>query len=66
MRPGTHTAASRLDEVLFEFRRVGTNVRVAAIDPKTGTEITVCAPPGAPEQALQAVAMKKLAWRLVR
>lgn len=66
MCPRTVPAEAGLDEVLFELRRVGNSVRVAAIDPKTGTEVTVCAAPGASERALQTVAMRKLAWALAR
>ena len=66
MQPRNRSPEAGLDEVLFEFRRVGDSVRVAAIDPVTGTEVTVGAPPGLPDEALQRIAMRKLAWVLAR
>lgn len=51
-------------EVLFEFRRVGTTVRVAAIDAATGTEVTVMGPATASRNDLQRLALNKLKVRL--
>jgi hypothetical protein len=51
-------------EVLFEFRQVGTTVRVAAIDSVTGTEVTVMGPVTASRSDLQRLALNKLKARL--
>lgn len=51
-------------EVLYEFRQVGTTVRVAAIDAVTGTEVTVMGPATASRSDLQRLALKKLKVRL--
>lgn len=48
-------------EVLFEFRRVGNSVRVAAIDPVGNIEVTIVAPVGCGERELRRVALQKLA-----
>lgn len=66
MRADDGPAAAGLDEVLFEFRWVGRCVRVAAIDPVSGTEVTVSGPAGCDEAALERVAMRKLAYVLAR
>lgn len=52
----------RLDEILFEFRRVGRNVRVAAIDPVTNTEVTVIGAINSNREALRRMAAQKLAY----
>ena len=51
-------------EVLFEYVRVGAQMRVSAIDPKTGTEVVIVAPANAPRHQVQQVAMAKLRRRL--
>jgi translation initiation factor 1 (eIF-1/SUI1) len=51
-------------EVLFEFRQVGTAVRVAAIDAATGTEVTIMGPATASRNDLQRLALSKLKARL--
>lgn len=51
-------------EVLFEFRAVGTAVRVAAIDVATATEVTVMGPATAAQSDLQSLALAKLNARL--
>ena len=53
-------------EVLIEIRRIGTHVRVAAIDPVTGTEVSV---PGSCRGSLEAlthIAIRKLSYVLAR
>jgi hypothetical protein len=47
---------------LFEFRRVGNVVRVSAIDPVTGTEVTMVAAPGHSEYMIKRIAARKLAY----
>lgn len=53
-------------EVLYEFRRVGGQVRVAAIDPVTATEVTVAGPAGAGTEMLQRIAARKLAYVIAK
>ena len=53
-------------EVLFEFTAVGQQMRVAAIDPATGTEVIVISPLTATRQQMQMVAMAKLRRRLAQ
>jgi len=49
-------------EVLFEFRRIGRVVRVAAIDPVTGIEVTMVAPPSRNMEEAKRIAARKLAY----
>ncbi|MCD7060786.1 DUF6898 family protein [Pelagibacterium xiamenense] len=51
-------------EILFEFRPVGQQVRVAAIDPETGIEVIVVAPLTATEAQMKSIALAKLRRRL--
>lgn len=53
-----------LGEVLFEFRQIGVQMRVAALHVDTGTEITLMAPAASPRAQVQQVAMAKLRRRL--
>lgn len=52
----------RLDEVLFEFRRMGRAVRVVAIDPVSGTEVTMVGAYGYGIEHLKRVAARKLVY----
>jgi hypothetical protein len=56
----------RLNEVIFEFTTVGRYVKVAAIDPQSGTEATITGPPDAGREALQALALRKLEYVLAK
>jgi hypothetical protein len=47
-------------EVLFEFRQVGRQMRVAAIDTKTGTEVVIITPTSASQYQMQQLALAKL------
>ena len=51
-------------EVLFEFRQVGAQTRVAAIDAATGLEVVVIAPATATPLQMQNLALAKLRRRL--
>jgi hypothetical protein len=51
-----------LGEVLFEFRQVGSYLKVSAIDPVTNTEISIVATPGMDRSALKRMALRKLAF----
>lgn len=55
-----------LNEVLFEMVRVGNYVRVNAIDPATGTEVTMVGAAGAGEETLKRLAARKLAYALAK
>lgn len=51
-------------QVYFEFIQLGGQMRVAAIDAKTGTEVVVIAPVTATQQQMQTLALAKLKRRL--
>ena len=51
-------------EVLFEFVQVGRQMRVAAVDTQTGTEVIVLAPLAATKAQMQQVALAKLRKKL--
>ena len=51
-----------LPEVLFEMRRVGRSVRVAAIDPITHTEVILVAPAKLSLNDMKRVAARKLVY----
>lgn len=53
-------------DIYFEFRRVGASVKVTAIDPKTGKEVSMVGPAAAGERALAEAAAKKLRYVLSR
>lgn len=55
-----------LDEVLFEFRKVGRSLRVSAIDPITRTEVVMVGAPGYSEETLKRLATRKLAYVLAK
>ncbi len=51
-------------EVLFEFRQLGQQMRVAALDSATGIEVVVIAPLSATPLQMQNLALGKLRRRL--
>ncbi len=51
-------------DVFFEFRQLGTTVRVAAIDAATGVEVVVMGPASAARHDLERLALAKLRRRL--
>ena len=51
-------------EVLFEYVRVGGQLRVSAMDAATGTEVVIVAPLSAPRSQVQQVAIAKLRRKL--
>ncbi len=53
-----------INEVLFEFVSVGRYLRVNAIDPSTGIEITMTADPRYDENHIKRIAARKLAYVL--
>jgi hypothetical protein len=52
------------DEVILEFVRIGAVVRVSAMHPPSLTEVVVQGPVTAGPEALERLALDKLAWRL--
>ena len=55
---------SQPGRVFFEFTRMGPQMRVAAIDEATGTEVVVIAPVTATPQQMQQLALAKLRRKL--
>ena len=55
-----------LQEVLFEFRPVGRFVRVAAIDPITGIEVTMVGDATYGEEMLKRIAVRKLKYVIAK
>jgi hypothetical protein len=53
-------------EVIFEFVRVGRAVKVSAVDPATGTEVSIIGDPVVGEVALKRLAVRKLDYVLAR
>lgn len=51
-------------EVLFEFRQLGAQMRVAAIHSETGTEVVVITPATATQLQMQTLALAKLKRKL--
>ena len=53
-----------MSEVLFEYVKSGTMVKVTAIETDTGVEAVVIVPAGLSEQQMQVKAMQKLLYIL--
>ena len=51
---------------IVEHRRIGTLLRVAAIDPSSGIEVVIQGPTAGGPGALERLALRKLAWALDR
>ena len=62
MKPYGYISENSLREVLFEFRRVGTSLRVCAIDPDTGTEVIMIGDPKQSVGVLKRLATRKLIY----
>lgn len=52
------------DEFLVEFHRVGQSVKVSALDPRSGVEVSIVGPANASESLLARNAVAKLKRRL--
>jgi hypothetical protein len=61
---GADKNAPPSSEIYFEFTQLGGQMRVAAIDAKTGVEVVVIAPLIATQHQMQALALAKLKRRL--
>ena len=55
-----------LEEILFEFVIEGNFVKVMAVDPLTGTEISIVGDRRTSKSTLENIATKKLIWVLKR
>ncbi|GLQ09994.1 hypothetical protein GCM10007913_19260 [Devosia yakushimensis] len=64
MRPNQRNAAMAQGEVLFEFVQLGQQMRVAAIDSASGTEVVVITPVSATRNQMQQLALAKLRRKL--
>lgn len=53
-------------EVLFEYQRVGSYMKIVAIDPVTGTEVSVAGPATGSTELLKRTALNKLQFVLKR
>lgn len=53
-------------EVLFEFRRVGAFMKVSALDPHSGVEVSIVGDPAAGEVMLKRTAQRKLEYVLAK
>ena len=53
-------------EVIYEFRRVGSAVKVSAVDVASGIEVSIVGDPAAGEEALRRLARQKLDYVLAR
>ena len=51
-------------QVIFEFRQIGTAIKVSAVDVATGTEVTVQGAASANRKELEQVALQKLRYIL--
>lgn len=51
-------------EVLMEFHRIGSYMKAVAIDPKTGTEVSVVGPATGGQELLRRTAISKLRFVL--
>lgn len=61
---GADIPASGQGQVYFEFTQIGAQMRVAAIDARTGVEVVVIAPVAATQHQMQILALAKLKRRL--
>ena len=61
---GDDRKPSAPNEVFFEFTQLGGQMRVAAIDAKTGIEVVIVAPVTATQHQMQTIALAKLKRRL--
>lgn len=57
-------AMSKDGEVLMEFHRIGTYMKAVAIDPNTGTEVSVVGPATGGQELLRRTAINKLRFVL--
>jgi len=56
----SHATGSGGGEVIIEFRRIGAALQVIAVDPVTGTEVSMVGDPRLSQQELSRLAVRKL------
>lgn len=59
-------ARGGLPEAIIEFRKVGASLKVVAVDPVSGTEVSMVGDPRASQQELARLAARKLQFVLER
>lgn len=60
----SHATGSGGGEAIIEFRRIGAALQVIAIDPVTGTEVSMVGDPRLSQQELSRLAVRKLQYVL--
>ena len=60
----SHATGSGGGEAIVEFRRIGAALQVIAIDPATGTEVSMVGDPRLSQQELTRLAVRKLQYVL--
>lgn len=60
----SHATGSGDGEAIIEFRRIGTALKVIAVDPYTGTEVSMVGDPRLSQQELARLAAQKLQFVL--
>ena len=53
-------------EIIFEFQRVGGDVKVSAVDTVTSAEVSIVGPPSAGQVELERLAARKLEYVLAK
>jgi hypothetical protein len=51
------------EDCIIEVTQIGASLKVSAIDPESGLEVSVSGPAGSGMEALTQLAMRKLAYR---
>jgi hypothetical protein len=62
--PDNRQSGPPQQRVLFEFQKLGQQVRVSAIDETTGTEVIVICPPQLGQSQMQRMALQKLRHKM--
>lgn len=62
----SHATGSGGGDAIIEFRRVGAALKVIAVDPATGMEVSVIGDPRVSQQELARLAVQKLRYRLAK
>lgn len=60
----SHAPGSGDGEAIIEFRRIGTALQVIAVDPATGTEVSMVGDPRLSQKELARLAVRKLQFVL--
>ncbi|MFQ5533969.1 MAG: hypothetical protein ACE5EM_03995 [Sphingomonadales bacterium] len=58
--------ANSQEGYLIEFRRIGNATKVSAVDPETGTEVSIVGPTSAGQETLSRNAINKLKYVLAK